>query len=226
VLSRVQTYLADFRQNEIPDGYTMKYTGEQEDQEQAFSFLLFALGAGIMFIFLVTVAKFNSLAAPLIVLLAVGLSQIGVVLTLAVSQTPFGLMVFIGIISLFGILVNNNIVLLDYIQQLRDQGDSDRASIINGSVDRLRPVLLTALTTILALIPLTFGLNVDFIGLLAELDPAFQFGSENTQFWSPMGTSIIGGLIFALFLTLVVVPVIYSAFESFGRWSLRTLRRS
>ena len=226
VLSRVQTYLADFRQNEIPDGYTMKYTGEQEDQNQAFSFLLFALGAGIMFIFLVTVAKFNSLAAPLIVLLAVGLSQIGVVFTLAVSQTPFGLMVFIGIISLFGILVNNNIVLLDYIQQLRDRGANDRASIINGSVDRLRPVLLTALTTILALIPLTFGLNVDFIGLLTELDPAFQFGSENTQFWSPMGTSIIGGLIFALFLTLVVVPVIYSAFESFGRWSLRTLRRA
>ncbi len=224
VLSRVQEHLADFRANEIPDGYTMRYTGEQEDQEEAFGFLLFALGAGVMLIFLVTVAKFNSLAAPVIVILAVGLSQIGVLFTLVVSQTPFGLMVFIGIISLFGILVNNNIVLLDYIQQLRNRGATDRASIINGGVDRLRPVLLTALTTILALIPLTFGLNVDFIGLLAELDPAFQFGSENTQFWSPMGTSIIGGLIFALFLTLVVVPVIYSTFESLGRWTSRTLR--
>ena len=218
VLARVQDYLADFRAEELPEGYTMQYTGEQEDQDEAFGFLMLALAAGIMLIFLVTVAKFNSLSAPIIVLLAIGLSQVGVVFTLVLSQTPFSLMVFIGIISLFGILVNNNIVLLDYIQQLRNQGLSDQDSIIKGGVDRLRPVLLTAMTTILALIPLTFGLNVDFVGLLSELDPAFQLGSENTQFWGPMGTSIIGGLIFALFLTLVIVPTIYSTFESLGRW--------
>ena len=224
VLGRVQDYLADYVETEIPDGYTLEYTGEQQDQDEAFGFLLFALGAGIMLIFLVTVAKFNSLSAPIIVLLAIGLSQVGVVLTLVLSQTPFGLMVFIGIISLFGILVNNNIVLLDYIQQLRNRGASDRESIITGGVDRLRPVLLTAMTTILALIPLTFGLNVDFIGLITSLEPAFQFGSENTQFWSPMGTSIIGGLLFALFLTLVIVPTIYSTFESLSRWMGRTLK--
>ena len=220
VLADVQDHLEEYR-DELPPGYELEYTGEQEDQEEAFGFLTIALIAGIMLIFLVTVAKFNSLSAPLIILLAVGLSQIGVLFTLLISQTPFGLMVFVGIISLFGILVNNNIVLLDYIQQLRRQGLSKTESIATAGVNRLRPVLLTALTTILALVPLTFGINVDFVGLLSELDPDFQFGSENTQFWGPMGISIIGGLIFALFLTLVIVPTIFSAFESlslrFGR---------
>jgi len=215
VLQQVQEELSEFV-DELPPGYALEYTGEQQDQDEAFGFLIFALLAGIMLIFLVTVGKFNALSAPLIVLLAVGLSQIGVVFTLLVSQTPFGLMVFVGIISLFGILVNNNIVLLDYIQQLRHQGYSNTQSIIVGGVHRLRPVLLTALTTILALIPLTFGIQVDFVGLLASLEPDFQLGSQNTQFWGPMGTSIIGGLLFALFITLVVVPTIYSVFESLG----------
>ena len=216
VLQQVQDELAGFV-DDLPPGYALEYTGEQQDQEEAFGFLLFALMAGIMLIFLVTVAKFNALSAPLIVLLAVGLSQIGVVFTLLVSQTPFGLMVFVGIISLFGILVNNNIVLLDYIQQLRRQGYSNNQSIIVGGVNRLRPVLLTALTTILALIPLTFGIQVDFVGLLANLEPDFQLGSQNTQFWGPMGTSIIGGLLFALLITLLVVPTIFSVFESLGQ---------
>ncbi len=216
VLQQVQETLEEFA-NDLPPGYGLEYTGEQQDQDEAFGFLFVALMAGIMLIFLVTVAKFNSLAAPLIVLLAVGLSQFGVIFTLLMSQTPFGLMVFVGIISLFGILVNNNIVLLDYIQQLRAQGLSKNQSIIIGGVNRLRPVLLTALTTILALIPLTFGIQIDFVGLLANLDPDFQLGSQNTQFWGPMGTSIIGGLLFALFITLLVVPTIFSVFESLGR---------
>jgi len=215
VLQQVQEELTEFRTG-LPPGYALAYTGEQQDQDEAFGFLVFALLAGIMLIFLVTVAKFNSLSAPLIVLLAVGLSQIGVIFTLLVSQTPFGLMVFVGIISLFGILVNNNIVLLDYIQQLRRQGYSNSQSIIVGGVNRLRPVLLTALTTILALIPLTFGIQIDFVGLLTSLEPDFQLGSQNTQFWGPMGTSIIGGLLFALFITLLVVPTIFSVFESLG----------
>lgn len=213
VLVQVQDYLSEYRE-ELPQGYTMSFTGEQEDQDEAFGFLLFALFAGIMLIFLVTVAKFNALSAPLLVLLAVGLSQIGVAFTLLLTRTPFSLMVFVGIISLFGILVNNNIVLLDYINQLRRQGLSRADSIVEGASKRLRPVLLTALTTILALLPLTLGLNVDFRGLLLNLEPAFQFGSQNTQFWGPMGFTIIGGLIFSLFITLVLIPAIFSAFES------------
>jgi len=111
-------------------------------------------------------------------------------------------------------VVNNNIVLVDYIMQLRGRGQDKQNAIIEGGATRLRPVLLTALTTILGLVPLTFGINVDFVGLLADFAPNFQFGSENTQFWGPMGTAIISGLTFATFLTLVIVPVMYSAFDS------------
>ena len=123
-------------------------------------------------------------------------------------------MTFIGVISLAGIVVNNNIVLIDYTMQLRDRGMEKQKAIIEAGATRLRPVLLTALTTVLGLVPLTFGINIDFIGLFTDLDPNFQFGSENTQFWGPMGTAIISGLTFATFLTLVIVPVMYSVFDS------------
>ena len=123
-------------------------------------------------------------------------------------------MTFIGVISLAGIVVNNNIVLIDYTMQLQERGLTRHDAIIEAGATRLRPVLLTALTTILGLIPLTFGINIDFVGLLRDLNPNFQFGSENTQFWGPMGTAIISGLGFATFLTLVIVPVLYSVFDS------------
>jgi len=98
--------------------------------------------------------------------------------------------------------------------QLRGRGQDKQEAIVEGGATRLRPVLLTALTTILGLVPLTFGINVDFVGLLSDFAPNFQFGSENTQFWGPMGTAIISGLTFATFLTLVIVPVMYSVFDS------------
>ena len=123
-------------------------------------------------------------------------------------------MTFIGIISLAGIVVNNNIVLIDYTMKLRDRGFDKHEAIIEAGATRLRPVVLTALTTIIGLIPLTFGFNIDFVGLLTDLRPNVQFGSENTQFWGPMGTAIISGLTFATFLTLVIVPVMYSVFDS------------
>ena len=110
--------------------------------------------------------------------------------------------------------MNNNIVLIDYTMQLRNRGVGKKEAIIEAGATRLRPVLLTATTTVLGLIPLTFGINVDFVGLLVDLQPNFQFGSENTQFWGPMGTAIISGLTFATFLTLVIVPVMYSVFDS------------
>ena len=135
-----------------------------------------------------------------------------------VTRTPFGLFTFIGIISLAGIVVNNNIVLIDYTNQLRSRGRDKRASIVEAGATRLRPVLLTALTTVLGLIPLTFGINIDFVGLLTNLEPDFRIGSANTQFWGPMGTTIIAGLTFATFLTLVIVPVLYSVFDSLQGW--------
>ena len=199
---------------EAPPGYTVEYTGASEEQNESFSFLTTALLLGVALITLVLIAQFNSVKNPFIIMVAVGLSLIGVLLGLILTRTPFGLMTFIGVISLAGIVVNNAIVLVDYIEQLRREGKEKQDAVVEAGATRLRPVLLTALTTVIGLIPLTFGLNVDFVGLLVDLDPAFSVGSQNTQFWGPMGTSIISGLTFATFLTLVIVPVMYSAFDS------------
>jgi multidrug efflux pump subunit AcrB len=213
VLGRVQTELSEYREN-LPTGYALEYTGGNEDQQESFGFLGTALAIGLVLILLIMIVEFNSVSAPFIIMVAVGLSMIGVLLGLILTRTPFNLFTFIGIIALAGIVVNNNIVLVDYIMQLRGRGMEKQDAIIEGGATRLRPVLLTALTTVLGLVPLTFGINVDFVGLLANFEPNFEIGSENTQFWGPMGTAIISGLVFATFLTLVIVPVMYSAFDS------------
>jgi len=216
VLAEVQALLADYR-DDLPPGYRMEYTGESEEQDEAFGFLTTALLVGFALIFLVMLAKFNSLVSPFIIITAVGLSLIGVLLGLILTRTAFGLMTFIGIISLAGIVCVNNIVLLDYVKQLTEKGMAKKDAIIEAGAIRFRPVLLTALTTILGLVPLTFGINIDFVNLFVNFDPNFQFGSDSTAFWGPMGIAIISGLTFATFLTLVVVPVLYSAFDSFSK---------
>lgn len=216
ILAQVQEYLAEYEAS-VPFGYTVKYTGESEDQEESFGFLTTALLLGFALIFLVMLFKFNSFLVPLIILVAVGLSLIGVMLGLILTRTEFSLMTFVGIISLAGIVCINNIVLVEYIKQLLDKGMEKMEAIIEAGAIRLRPVLLTALTTILGLVPLTFGINIDFVGLLINFDPAFQIGSDNTMFWGPLGTAIISGLLFATFLTLVIVPVLYSVFDSLAR---------
>jgi multidrug efflux pump subunit AcrB len=213
VLEQVVSYLASYERS-LPAGYSLSYTGENQEQDEAFGFLTTALLIAIGLIFMIMVAQFNHVSTPFIIMVAVGLSLIGVLLGLILTRTPFGLMTFIGVISLAGIVVNNNIVLIDYIMQLRDRGLDKQMAIIEGGATRLRPVLLTALTTVIGLIPLTFGIGVDFVGLVTDLRPNLQFGSENTQFWGAMGTSIISGLTFATFLTLVIVPVMYSVFDS------------
>jgi multidrug efflux pump len=216
VLANARELLEEYR-SELPPGYTMEYTGESEDQEEAFGFLTTALLVGFALIFLVMLAKFNNIISPVIIMTAVGLSLIGVLLGLILTRTSFGLMTFIGIISLAGIVCVNNIVLLDYVKQLTEKGMQKKNAIIEAGLIRFRPVILTALTTILGLVPLTFGINVDFVGLFVNFDPNFQFGSESTAFWGPMGIAIISGLTFATFLTLVVVPVLYSAFDSLAK---------
>ena len=223
VLGQVQQYLAEFQAN-MPPGYSLSYTGENEEQAEAFGFLGTALGIGVAAIFMILIAQFNSVFVPVIIMIAVGLGLIGVLFGLILTRTAFGLMTFIGVISLAGIVVNNNIVLIDYIRQLRDRGLGKAEAIIEGGATRLRPVVLTVLTTIIGLVPLTFGLNIDFVGLLNELQPNIQFGSENTQFWGAMGTAIISGLTFATFLTLVIVPVMYSSFDSLHTHLTRAFR--
>lgn len=216
VLADARKLLEDYREN-LPAGYTMEYTGENEEQEEAFGFLTTALLVGFALIFLVMLAKFNSVVSPFIIMVAVGLSLIGVLLGLILTRTSFGLMTFIGVISLAGIVCVNNIVLLDYVKQLTEQGLQKKNAIIEAGLIRFRPVILTALTTILGLVPLTFGINIDFVNLFINFDPNFQIGSESTAFWGPMGIAIISGLTFATFLTLVVVPVLYSAFDSLSK---------
>ena len=213
VLAEVQDHLSEYEAS-MPTGYRLAYTGESEEQREAFGFLSTALLIGVLGIFFIMIAQFNNVAAPLIIIVAVGLSLIGVLLGLILTRTPFGLMTFIGVISLAGIVVNNNIVLIDYIKQLRERGLEKTKAIIEGGATRLRPVVLTALTTIIGLVPLTFGINIDFVGLISDWAPNFQLGSENSQFWGAMGTAIISGLTFATFLTLVIVPVMYSVFDS------------
>ena len=213
VLGQVQAELAPVVED-VPAGYTVNYTGANEEQNESFGFLTTALILGLGLITIILIAQFNSVKNPLIIMVAVGLSLIGVLLGLILTRTPFGLFTFIGLISLAGIVVNNAIVLVDYIEQLRARGADKQDAVVDGGATRLRPVLLTAFTTVIGLIPLTFGINIDFVGLMVDLDPAFSIGSSNTQFWGPMGTAIISGLTFATFLTLVIVPVMYSAFDS------------
>jgi len=209
----------------MPEGYSVRFTGEQEEQEASSAFLMKAMMIAVFLIFLIIVTQFNSIAMPLIIVLSVVLSTIGVFLGYVVFKMDFiVLMTGIGIISLAGIVVNNAIVLIDYINLQRqrkrlDLGltDSEKEmskgdvvdAIVEAGATRLRPVLLTAITTILGLIPLAIGFNIDFATLLSQWNPNIWFGGDNVVFWGPMAWSIIFGLTFATFLTLVIVPVMY-----------------
>jgi multidrug efflux pump len=208
----------------LPDGYEYKFTGEQEEQEKSMKFLTNALLIAVSLITLILVSQFNSVIKPFIIVVSVLFSTIGVFLGLAIFQMSFVvIMTGIGIVSLAGIVVNNAIVLIDYIDLLRSQkraelGISDKEmlpwnttiqTIIEGGKTRLRPVLLTAITTVLGLIPLATGLNFDFFGLFNSFEPDIYTGGDNVAFWGPMSWTIIFGLTFATFLTLIAVPAMY-----------------
>jgi multidrug efflux pump subunit AcrB len=208
----------------VPEGITVKYTGEQEEQAKSQAFLLRALGIAISLIFLIIVAQFNSVVSPFIIMTSVLFSTIGVFLGLVIFNMDFVvIMTGIGIISLAGVVVNNAIVLIDYTDLVRvrkreELGLSDGEilpiqasfdSIVEAGKTRLRPVLLTAITTVLGLIPLAIGMNINFATLLSEFDPQFYVGGDNAAFWGPMAWTVIFGLTFATIITLVLVPVMY-----------------
>ncbi|MBU2514417.1 efflux RND transporter permease subunit [bacterium] len=215
VLRKVQTRLKNYT---LPNGFSIKYSGENISQKEMESFLPKSFLVTIFLIFLVLVTQFNSIAHTLIIITSVFLSLMGVFLGMIIHSSPFSIMMGgIGIISLAGVVVNNAIVLIDYIQQLRSKGLSRERAIVLGGMLRLRPVMLTALTTILALIPITIGLDVDF-----SRTPIILFGSESGQMWLPMAQTVIYGLAMTTILTLIVVPVLYSLMES-GRDKFRNL---
>jgi len=209
VLADVKKELRDYQ---LPPGYSMTFAGQDVEQQKASEFLSRAFLIAILLIFFVLVTEFNSVTLPFVIMISVLLSFFGVFFGLLVTFKPFGIiMTGIGIISLAGVVVNNAIVLIDYIEKLRNWGMEKMDAIIQGGKTRLRPVLLTAITTILGLIPLTAGINIDFIGLFkGDFSKFIQFGVESSQWWSGMGVAVIFGLLFSTALTLIIVPVLYS----------------
>lgn len=198
-LRECQRVLADF---DLPPGYRIQYTGENEDQQESAEFLSRAFVVAVFLIALVLITQFNSVALPFVVLTSVILSLIGVLIGLLVTATPFGIMMTgIGVISLAGVVVNNAIVLIDYILRLRADGMGDREAIVQASRTRFRPVIMTAITTILGLIPLATGISFDFFSLTLEV------GGRSSEWWGPMAKAVVFGLAFATVLTLVIVPV-------------------
>ncbi len=225
VNAKIRTALNDYK---LPNNVSISFTGEQEKQAEEMAFLSKALLIAVFLIFLILVGQFNSTSTPIIISLSVLLSLIGVLLGLIIFRMEFVIiMTMIGIISLAGIVVNNAIVLIDYtnliIERKRNKlglGNKELTkellfeSIVEGGKTRLRPVLLTAITTVLGLLPLAIGINVNFKTMFTEFDPQFYIGGENVAFWGPMSWTIIFGLTFATFLTLFVVPTMYYILNS------------
>ena len=215
VLEACKQRLTNYR---LPAGYTMTFAGQNEEQQKSMDFLSNAFMIAIFLIFFLLVTQFNSVTLPFVIMMSVLLSFFGVFFGLWITMRPFGIiMTGIGIISLAGVVVNNAIVLIDYIQKLRERGLSKLEAIIEGGKTRLRPVLLTAITTILGLIPLTVGINIDFIGLFTgDVSKFIQFGTESSEWWSGMGIAVIFGLFFSTALTLIIVPIMYHLLSDFG----------
>lgn len=189
---------------DLPPGYRLEYAGEKEEQDAAQKFLSEAFTIALLLIILILVAQFNTLTVPIFIMTTVILSLIGVLAGLLICEMPFGIiMTGVGVISLAGVVVNNAIVLLDYTRLLRTRGLGLRDAAIQAGATRLRPVLLTAVTTILGLIPMAAGISYDF--------RAFELStrSESSQWWASMAIAVIYGLAFATILTLVVLPTLY-----------------
>jgi multidrug efflux pump subunit AcrB len=219
IVADMKDALADY---ELPDGIQWRFTGQQEEQAEELAFLSRALLIALFLIFLIIVAQFNAISSPFIIGFSVFFSLIGVLLGLVIFRMDFVIiMTMIGIISLAGVVVNNAIVLIDYTDLLRNMrktqlGQPDELpfpeveeAVVMAGKTRLRPVLLTAITTVLGLLPLAVGFNIDFISLLATYDPKIYIGGDNNVFWKPMSWAIVYGLTFATFLTLIIVPVMY-----------------
>ncbi|WP_044202308.1 efflux RND transporter permease subunit [Flammeovirga sp. OC4] len=234
VVENVKNLLASY---EMPAQYNYKFGGEQEDQAESMAFLSRAMLIAMCAIFLILVSQFNSFVKPFIIIASVLFSLIGVLLGLIIFNDPFVIiMTGIGIISLAGIVVNNAIVLIDCADQLvaakkekLGMDPDDRLPIKDliecieqAGFTRLRPVLLTAITTVLGLIPLATGMNIDFFGMFAHFDADIYFGGPNADTWGPMAWTVIYGLTFATFLTLVIVPVMLLLAEQLG-WFFQNL---
>lgn len=194
----------------LQKGIEVKQTGEAEDQAETSAFLGNAMLMSLMMIFLILVTQFNSVGKPLIILSEIIFSVIGVFLGIAFFKMNFVvIMTGMGIVGLAGIVVKNGILLVEFTDELRQRGYKTRAAIIEAGKIRMIPVLLTASATILALVPLAVGFNIDFVSLFTHGNPKIYLGGDSVVFWGPLSWTIIFGLGFATFLTLILVPSMY-----------------
>ncbi len=235
---QIKELLSDFY---LPDGYRYEFTGEQQEQAESMAFLIQALFIAVSLIALILVTQFNSILKPFIIIASVVFSTAGVFFGLALFNMEFVvIMTGIGIVSLAGVVVNNAIVLIDYtdylhVQKKADSGIDPEAEldaeaslqcIHQAGMTRFRPVILTAITTVLGLFPLAVGLNFNFVTLLMRFDPQIYFGGDNAAFWGPMSWTVIFGLTIATFLTLVIVPAMYQIIQSTKRKFKRLMAKA
>ena len=228
VVARIENSMKNF--NDFPTGVKIDYTGQIEEEKKQMNFLVGAFITGLLLIFFILIIQFNSVSKPGIIMLAIFLSLIGVFGGLVLSGAPFVIMMtMVGIIALAGIVVNNGVVLLDYTELLISRRklqdgvseseylplDSLYETLVKAGKARLRPVLLTAITTILGLIPLAIGLNINFFTLFSDFDANIYMGGDNVVFWGPLAKTVIYGLLIATFLTLIVVPILFYLITKF-----------
>ena len=200
------------------EGVTIKQTGEGEQQLETVQFLAKALVVALMIILFVLVIQFNSISKPVIILTEIIFSIIGVLLGFAITGMEVsGLMTGLGIVGLAGIVVKNGILVIEFADELRSRGLKTREAIIQAGKTRIIPVLLTALAAILAFIPIAVGFNINFVTLFSDLNPHIFFGGDSNAFWKPLSWTIIFGLAFAFFMTLVLVPAMYLIAERLRR---------
>lgn len=231
IVKQVQDEMKTY--DNLPADIKIDYTGQIEEQNKQMAFLMGAFFTGLGLIFFILIFQFNSLSKPAIIMLAIFLSFIGVFGGLVISGAAFVIMMtMVGIIALAGIVVNNGVVLLDYAQLLIDRkkieidiDDNDYLdketlyeTIVKAGKARLRPVILTAITTIFGLIPLAIGLNINFFTLFSEFDANIYMGGDNVVFWGPLAWTVIYGLLIATFLTLIVVPVMFYLIMQLKMW--------
>ncbi|SMC36823.1 efflux RND transporter permease subunit [Cellulophaga tyrosinoxydans] len=231
IVSQIQNEMKSYE--DLPANVKIDYTGQIEEQNKQMAFLMGAFFTGLLLIFFILIFQFNSVSKPGIIMLAIFLSFIGVFGGIVITGSAFVIMMtMVGIISLAGIVVNNGVVLLDYAQLLIDRKKNDLdldeseylvkedlyESIVKAGKARLRPVLLTAITTILGLVPLAIGLNINFFTLFSDFNPNIYMGGDNVVFWGPLAWTVIYGLLIATFLTLILVPVLFFLVMQFKMW--------
>jgi len=219
VNAELASKIADFRlKTKIPADVTIRQTGQGEQEAETNSFLGTALAIALGMIFLILVLQFNSMSKPFIVLTEIFFSVIGVLLGYAFTgMTIASIMLGVGVVGLAGIVIKNGILLIEFTDELRGRGMKTREAAIQAGKIRIIPVLLTALATILGLLPLAVGFNIDFLSFFQHLNPHIFFGGDSVVFWGPLSWTIIFGLIFAFFLTLIMVPSMYLIAERLRR---------